>query len=233
MSGPVLGIIPARGGSKGIPGKNIRLIGGRPLLEYTVRSAQASGIIDRLILTTDSPEIAAVGESLGVEAPFLRPAELAGDQTPTLPVVEHAVAFLEERGWTPEIVLLLQPTAPLRKPQHILRAVDLLRTLEVDSVVSVVEVPRHFAPQYVMKIEDGRLHPYLPEGGSITRRQDARPAYYRDGTIYAVWRDVLMNSHSLYGERCHPLLLAADETVTLDAPEDWEAAERRLASFGS
>ena len=232
MEGAILGIIPARGGSKGIPGKNIRLLAGRPLLEYTVRAACASGVINRLILSTDSQEIAAVGHRLGVEVPFLRPNELAQDDTPMVPVLEHAVAFLEQTGWSPEIIVLLQPTAPLRRPQHIVDAVSLLRAARCDSVVSVVEVPRHFSPDYVMKIEDGKLTHFLPESRHLTRRQEARPAYYRDGTVYVVWHDVLMTAHSLYGIDCRPLVLPRQESITLDTLEDWAVAEQRLSEIG-
>ena len=170
----VLGIIPARGGSKGIPNKNLRELAGRPLLAYTVDAAQESGVIDRLILSTDSGEIAELGRSLGVEVPFMRPVELAQDDTAMLPVLKHAVAQLEAGGWQPEIIVLLQPTAPLRKAQHIAEAVGLLQEESCDSVVSVVEVPGHYVPHFVMKIEEGKLDFFLPEGERVTRRQDAR-----------------------------------------------------------
>jgi CMP-N,N'-diacetyllegionaminic acid synthase len=224
----VLGIIPARGGSKGIPGKNIRLLAGRPLIEYTIRAAQDSGVIDRLILSTDSQQIAEVGSRLGVEVPFLRPAVLAEDDTPMLAVLEHALRFLEGGGWSPQIVVLLQPTAPLRKPRHIVDAIALLRATACDAVASVVEVPRHLSPDYVMRIIDERLKPFLPEGQALTRRQDARTAYARDGTVYAFWRKTLVMTGSIYGNDCRPLLLAPQESVTLDAPEDWPVAESRL-----
>lgn len=228
MEKAVLGIIPAREGSRGIPEKNIRLLAGRPLLEYTVKAAFSSGVIDRLILSTDSEKIASLGRRLGVEVPFLRPKELAQDETPMLPVLQHAVSFLEERGWFSEIVVLLQPTAPLRKPQHIRDALSLLRSTHCDSVVSVTEIPLHFSPDYVMKIVDGKLLNFLPEGKQLTRRQEARPAYSRDGTVYAVRRDVLMDRYTLYGTDCRPLLIPREESITLDTWEDWERAERRL-----
>jgi CMP-N,N'-diacetyllegionaminic acid synthase len=224
----VLGIIPARGGSRGIPGKNIRLLAGRPLIEYTVRAAQDSGVIDRVILSTDSSEIAEVGRRLGVEVPFVRPKALAQDDTPMLAVVEHALRFLTDQGWSPEIVVLLQPTAPLRKPKHIADAIELLRSSASDAVASVVEVPRHMSPDYVMRIVDGRLEPFLPGRQSLTRRQDARAAYARDGTVYAFWRKTLVMTGSIYGNDCRPLLLAPQESVTLDALEDWPVAESRL-----
>lgn len=228
MSGPVLGIVPARAGSKGIPDKNLRPLAGRPLLDYAAAAARASGVIDRLILSTDSAAIARLGHRLGLEVPFLRPAELARDETPMAPVLEHAVAFLEDAGWSPEIVVLLQPTSPLRRPEHIARAVSLLRAERCDSVVTVVEIPRHLSPQYVMRIRDGRLEPFLPEGARIARRQDAEPAYARDGTVYAFRRDVLASTHGIYGADCRPLLLAPEESLMLDTLEDWAAAEARL-----
>jgi CMP-N,N'-diacetyllegionaminic acid synthase len=224
----ILGVITARGGSKGIPGKNIRLLAGRPLLEYTVRAAEASGALDRVILSTDSDDIAAVGHRLGVEVPFVRPAELAQDETPTVDVLEHAVEALEREGWSPMMIVLLQPTAPLRRPRHIVDAVALLSTCGGDSVASVVQVPQHFSPDYVMRIESDGLVPFLPEGARLTRRQDARTAYSRDGTVYAVWRDILMERHSIYGNKCCPLVIDAAESLNLDTLEDWAAAERAI-----
>ena len=173
----ILGIIPARGGSKGIPNKNIRLLNGNPLLYYTVKAAKMSGMVDRLILTTDSLEIADVGCSLAVEVPFIRPPELAQDDTPMLPVIRHTLGFVEEQGWVPDIILLLQPTAPLRQAFHIQAAIHMLTELKCDSVVSVVEVPRHYVPDFVMKLENDQLKPFL-DVPLATRRQATRPAYF-------------------------------------------------------
>lgn len=227
--GPTLAIIPARGGSKGIPGKNLRTLAGRPLLAYTVEVALACPLLDRVVLSTDAPDIAEAGRRMGVEVPFMRPAELAEDDTPMVPVLEHAVTWLEERGWRPELIVLLQPTAPLRTSRHIADAVTLLRTAKCDAVASVVELPLHVSPDYVMRIKQGRLVPFLDGVHRLTRRQQARPAVVRDGTVYAVWRDVLMETHSLYGSDCRPLVISQGESVTLDTPEDWEVAELRLA----
>jgi len=228
--GPVLGVIPARGGSKGILDKNIRLLAGRPLISHAAEAAQASGVIDRLILSTDSKKIAEVARSLGIKVPFLRPSDLAQDDTPMQPVLEHAVMKLEKTGWAPEVVVLLQPTAPLRKPRHLASALEILGATGCDSVVSVVRVPDHYAPHFVFRIVDGRLVRFLPEGEAVTRRQDVVPAYSRDGTVYVVRRDVLMNSHSIYGADCRPLIIPIEESVNLDGPEDWERAERLLVA---
>ena len=226
----ILGIIPARGGSKGIPGKNIRSLNGKPLIQYAVEAARSSNLVDRLILTTDSVEIAEVGKALGVEVPFLRPPDLAQDDTPMLPVLEHALQFVEMEGWQPDIILLLQPTAPLRRAEHIQQAVKLLVESNCDSVVSVVEVPRHYVPDFVLRLEDGKLKPFL-DAPLITRRQDARPAYSRDGTIYAFWRDLLVKKRSIYGNDCRPILIPEDESCNLDTMHDWQEAEKKLQLY--
>ena len=226
--GHVLALVPARGGSKGIPDKNIRLLGGQTLLYYAAQAAQASGVVDRTVLTTDSDRVAAEGRRAGIEVPFMRPVSLAQDDTPMLPVIEHAVNALTEGGWEPEIVVLLQPTSPLRTGLHIRTAVQALRETEADSVVTVVELPRHLSPDYVMRIDQGQLVPFLPEGTRITRRQDTRPAFVRDGTAYVFWTRTLGEMRSIYGEHCHPLVIPAHESITIDTPDDWDAAERKL-----
>ena len=227
MSG-VLALIPARAGSKGLPGKNIRLLNGKPLLAYAADAARASGVVDRIVLTTDSEQIADVGRAAGIETPFLRPSDLAQDDTAMLPVIEHAVAAIESAGWPVDIIILLQPTSPLRLPSHVRRSVDLLRDTGADSVVSVLELPRHLSPDYVMRVENSRLVPFLAEGQRVTRRQDARVAYVRDGTVYTFWRRTLRGARSLYGDDCRPMVVPASESLTIDTPEDWAEAERRV-----
>ena len=228
--GHVLALVPARGGSKGIPDKNIRPLAGRTLIEYAARAASASAVVDRLVLSTDSERVAAEGRRAGLEVPFIRPSELAQDDTPMLPVIDHAVEFLAQHGWEAEIIVLLQPTSPLRTPTHIRAAVQELRESGADSVVSVVELPRHVSPDYVMRIDSGRLVPFLAEGVRITRRQDARPAFVRDGTVYAFWTRTLREARSIYGQDCRPLVVPARESITIDTADDWQDAERRLAA---
>ncbi len=226
----VLGLVPARGGSKGVPGKNVRPLAGHTLLEYTARAARESGVIDRVVLSTDSAEIAEAGRRAGLEVTFMRPASLAADDTPMVPVITHAVSELERNGWSPDIIVLLQPTSPLRRPEHVRDAVTALRESTADSVVTVVEVPRHLSPDYVMRIEGGRLQPFLPEGARVTRRQDARPAYSRDGTVYAFRRSTLERFGGIYGDDCRPLLIDAGESLSIDSPADWDEAERILTN---
>ena len=225
----VLAIVPARGGSKGVPDKNLRKLAGRTLLDYTALAARESGVIDRIVLSTDSVEIAEAGKRAGLEVPFMRPSSLAQDDTPMLPVIQHALDALAADGWTPDVVVLLQPTSPLRRPSHVRDAVTKLYETTADSVVTVVELPRHLSPDYVMRIDGGLLRPFLPEGARVTRRQDARPAYSRDGTVYACWRATLEKWGNIYGERCQPLILDAADSLSIDSPADWAEAERRLA----
>jgi CMP-N-acetylneuraminic acid synthetase len=212
-----------------VPGKNIKKLAGRTLLDYTAAAARDSGVVDRIVLSTESAEIADAGRSAGLEVPFMRPTALAQDDTPMLPVIQHAVDTLAADGWTTDVIVLLQPTSPLRRPSHIRDAVTLLQETNADSVVSVIELPRHLSPDYVMRIEDGALRPFLAEGERVTRRQDARPAYSREGTVYACWRTTLERWGNIYGERCQPLILDAADSLSIDSPDDWAEAERRLS----
>jgi len=212
-----------------VPGKNLRLLAGRSLIEYTALAARESGVLDRTILSTDSTEIAEAGRRAGLEVPFLRPASLAQDDTPMLPVLRHAIDALASEGWVADVIVLLQPTSPLRRPSHVRDAVAMLRDSNADSVVTVVELPRHLSPDYVMRIDGGLLQPFLPDGHRVTRRQDARPAYSRDGTVYACWRRTIEQFNSLYGDRCQPLIVDAADSLSIDSLDDWDAAERRLA----
>ena len=149
-----------------------------------------------------------------------------------LPVVQHALQSLTSEGWVPDLIVLLQPTSPLRRPEHIARAVRQLRETDADSVVTVTELPRHMSPDYVMRLENGFLRPFLPEGQRVARRQDARPAYIRDGTVYAFRRATLDAFGNIYGEHCRPLVLDPVESLSIDTPADWDTAERILASLG-
>lgn len=223
----VLGLIPARGGSRGIPGKNERPLAGRTLVERAIEAARASGVVDRIVLTTDADSIAALGTAAGIDV-LRRPADLAADDTPMLPVVAHTLDQLEAEGWRCDVVALLQPTQPLRTGSHVREAIAMLEETGATSVVTVVSIPAHYSPQYAMRIDAGRLLPYLSEGEGVTRRQDAQQAFSRDGTVYATRVDTIRGG-SLYGDDCRPLLLRPDESVNLDTPDDWKRAEALLA----
>lgn len=225
----VLGLIPARGGSKGVPRKNVRELCGKPLLAYTTEPALASKRLSKVILSTDDSEIAEIGRSLGVEVPFLRPAELAEDSTPTFPVVVHAIEQLEAMGEFYDAICLLQPTNPLRTTRDIDACIELLESTEADSVVSVLRVPHQFNPKWVYwQNENGELALSTGEPTPIARRQDLPPAYYRDGSVYLTRRKVLAEYGNLYGRKVHGFELDSRSCLNIDTNDDWILAERML-----
>ncbi|SRR5579884_2142164 len=227
----VLGVIPARGGSKGIPKKNIRLLHGRPLLSYTAEAALSARLLTRVILSTDDEEIAEVGRRCGLEVPFLRPPELATDGAPTLPVVQHAVRALAQDGGRFDAVCLLQPTNPLRSPGQIDGCIELLVDSGADSVITVLPVPPEYNPHWVYFAEsDGTLRLSTGEEAPISRRQDLPPAFHREGSVYVTRTDVIINGNSLYGRRIVGYPADSNSSVNIDAPEDWERAEELLAA---
>lgn len=228
----ILGVITARGGSKSIPRKNIKELGGKPLIAYTIAAAKESGVFDRVILSTDNQEIADVAKGYGCEVPFLRPAELAEDKTPTLPVLQHAVAWLKdnERYW-PDAVMLLQPTAPLRQSAHIKEAVALFSDSGADSLVSVVEIPGHFSPYWAEVIDGqgwGKLFLGDPIKERIPRRQDfPQRTYTHNGAIYLFKTDLLFHpgDPSFYGDKVKLYPMEEKYSINIDGPEDWKLAE--------
>ncbi|MEM1177059.1 MAG: acylneuraminate cytidylyltransferase family protein [Acidobacteriota bacterium] len=229
-AGPrVLAVIPARGGSKGVVRKNLRPVGGKPLVAHTVDAALAvQRRLAAIVVSTDDPEIAEVARGCGAEVPFLRPAELAGDRVPTVPVLRHAVDAMETRaGTTYDAVLLLQPTAPFRSAADIEAALDLLtENPEFDSVISVVQV---FAvhPILMKRIDEHReLLPFGPEEREGTRRQDYDPpAYMRNGAIYLTRRAPLMESGSIWGRRICPYVMPEERSHNIDSEIDLLVAE--------
>src|SRR3954463_16375891 len=154
----VLGVVTARGGSKGLPGKNLRLLAGKPLIAHTIDTARESKAFDRVILSTDDEAIATAGRSRGCDVPFMRPPDLARDETPHLPVLQHAVQWLADNDrYVPDAVMILQPTSPLRRAQDICESIALLETSGADSVVSVSEVPAHYNPMRTLRIDANGL----------------------------------------------------------------------------
>lgn len=227
----VLGIIPARGGSKGVPRKNIRLLCGKPLLAYTIESALAAKRLTRTILSTEDEEIADVGMRWGVEVPFLRPKELAEDASPTFPVVQHALEALEREGQIFDAVCLLQPTNPLRRATDIDQCIELLENTEADSVISVSAVPAEYNPHWVYRrFEDGRLGLFTDETEPISRRQDLPPAFHREGSVYVTRTDVITSTSSLYGAKIVGYEMPADFSSNIDTPRDWIEIEARMSA---
>ena len=230
----VLGIVTARAGSKGLPGKNVKLLAGKPLLAYTIEAAKASGALDALILSTEDEQIAEVGRRLGCDVPFIRPRDLAQDDTPHLPVIQHAVRWMRERvNYSPDAVMILQPTSPLRQPQDIRAAIDLFERSGADSVVSASEVPAHAHPMRVLRIDDTGAAVLFVTGDRvrhrINRRQDLPAAWVMNGAIYVCRTDVLFAGEpSLYGDRVMAYRMPADRGLSIDDARDFAEAERAL-----
>ena len=231
----ILGIITARGGSKGIPGKNLKPLAGRALLGYTVDAARASGALDRVILSTEDAAIAEAGRALGCDVPFMRPAELSQDDTPHLPVIQHAAQWLRDHaGYQPDAVMILQPTSPLRSADDITAAARLLESSGADSVVSVSEVSAHAHPMRMLRVDErGEAVLFAtgePVRRRINRRQDLPQAWVMNGAIYACRTSVLFDAEpSLYGDRVAAYAMPAERSVSIDDFEDWAAAERAVA----
>ncbi len=222
----VLGLIPARGGSKGVPRKNIRLLAGKPLLQYTAEAALAATRLSRVLLSTDNPEIAEVGIKCGLDVPFLRPAELAQDTTPTLPVIQHALRWLMERDDNFDAVCLMQPTSPLRTAALIDSCIQLFEQYQADCVVTMLAVPEKYNPHWVyLSDEQGFLHLSTGERDPISRRQDLPPAYHREGSVYVSRSSVILQNNSLYGEKIIGYLVKSPLSVNIDTLEDWALAE--------
>jgi CMP-N,N'-diacetyllegionaminic acid synthase len=232
----VLGIITARGGSKGIPGKNLKLLAGKPLLAYTIETARASRALDRVILSTEDEAIAAAARDLGCDVPFMRPLDLAQDDTPHLPVIQHATRWMQDRvNYRPDAVMVLQPTSPLRSGDDIAAVVALLENSGADSVLSVNEVPPHAHPMRTLRLDE-KGHAVLFVSGDpvrkrVNRRQDLPPAWLMNGAIYACRTRVLVDAEpSLYGNRVVAYRMPTERSINIDDLEDWHAAERALAS---
>ena len=223
----VLGVVPARGGSKAIPRKNVHTLAGRPLLAYTADAARASARLTRVILSTDDPDIAAVGRGLGLDVPFLRPADLASDAAPMLPVLRHAVREMAARGFDADAVVLLQPTSPLRRAEHIDQAIALLESSGADTVVSVVEVPHQFTPGSLMRLDGGQLRPL--EAGGATRRQDKPRLYARNGPAVLAVRAAVLERDSFYDGDCRALVMSAFDSIDVDGPDDLALVECLLS----
>lgn len=225
----VLGIIPARGGSKGVPRKNIKMLCGKPLLAYTAETALASKLLTRVILSTEDVEIAEVGRSVGVDVPFVRPQELAQDTTPTMPVVIHAIKSLEALGEHYDAVCLLQPTNPLRSSRDIDNCIDLLEKTGADSVISVLPVPDTYNPNWVYwQSTEGRMTLSTGENEPVVRRQDLPRAFHREGSVYVTKRDVLFQHGNLYGSEIQGYEMDPWYSVNIDTLEDWYRAERHI-----
>lgn len=221
----VVGIVPARGGSKKVYKKNIKLIAGKPLLAWTIDCALNTTIIDHLIVSTDDREIVQVAEEFGASVPFLRPQHLATDTTPDLPVCSHAIHWLEkEKNIKADIIVWLRPTSPLRTPQDIEDAIALLFETEADGVRSITQVDHH--PYWMKKLSGKIIEPFLEDANEkiYYQRQMLPPLYRLNGAV-DITKYENISREIMYGERIAGLVMPQERSIDLDTELDFELTE--------
>lgn len=225
----ILAIIPARGGSKGVPMKNIKLLGEKPLLAYTATAAQQSKLLFKTIISTDNHAIAAVAKSLDLEVPFMRSDHLAQDSTPTIDVVINVLKWYLNQNINFDAVCLLQPTTPFRADGFIDLAIQKFMDSGADSLVSVLPVPHEYNPHWCFEIDkNNNLNIATGEQKIISRRQDLPTAYHRDGSIYLTKTETILNKNSLYGDSIAYIFSPQEKYVNIDTKVDWGKAEMLL-----
>lgn len=230
----VLAILTARGGSKGIPGKNTRLLAGLPLIAWTIKAALTSSSITRLIVSTDDSEIARIATEYGAECPFVRPAELAKDDTPGIAPFIHAINHLKStESYEADYSILLQPTSPLRTADDLDRAIALIQEKNGQNLVSVCPVREH--PLYCMKIDDNGIAENFMDidlselNQRYPRRQDLPPAYIENGAIYICKTAEFLVQPDFYNPRPLVYIMTAERSIDIDTEEDFLLAENRLS----
>lgn len=226
----ILGLIPARGGSKGVPKKNIKLLGKIPLIEYTINSAEESNLLTQIVISTDDEEIAIAAEVAGYKPPFVRPTEFAQDTSTSLEVVQHAIAFFESQNVFFDAVCLLQPTNPFREKGSIDIAIQKFINSDADCLVSVLPIPHEYNPHWAFDEENGFLKIATGDDIIIPRRQELPKAFHRDGSIYITKTSVIKNG-SLYGKSIAYIESNPQFHVNIDTMKDWEKAERLLTQI--
>ena len=225
----ILGIIPARGGSKGIPQKNLQKILGKPMIQYSFEAAKKSQI-SKIIVTTDDKKIAYFARSQGVDAPFLRPKKLSIDTAKTYDVIMHALNYLESKEeYIPDIVVLLQPTSPLRTSKMIDDSVQVLKQRDTTSVVSVSKIKTH--PSSAFFYTGKFLKPFRRDFKKFDRRQQYVPLYFPTGAIYATWYSTIKKYNSIYGPKIRPLISDQENSIDIDTKFDMFVAEMTLSRW--
>lgn len=221
----VLGIITARGGSKGIPNKNIALLRGKPLLAYTIDAAKGSKLLMRTIVSTDSNEVAEVARSLGAEVPFMRPAELSTDSALALDVLSYVIRYIEEHDEQSfDYVMMLQPTSPLRTSEDIDACIRIAQETDADSVFSMKELP-DFAPQKIKTIENGEITSFLQEEkGQSAPRHKGKKAYKRNCAVYLTRTELILKGDQ-FGKKSMAYVMPRERSIDINDPVDLELAE--------
>lgn len=227
----ILAIIPARGGSKGVQGKNIKVLGNKPLISYSIQQAIESNCFSEIIVSTDDEQIATIAINFGATVPFIRPSELAEDASSSISVVQHAVTFLEDRGEFFDAVCLLQATSPFREKGFISKAISTFIKNKSDSLISVLQVPDDYNPHWVFEPnEKGLLAIATGEKEIIKRRQELPNSFFRDGSIYLTKVETIKKG-SFYGNSISYIESNPDLYVNIDTVADWDKAEGILPKF--
>lgn len=227
----ILGVIPARGGSKSVPKKNIKMLAGRPLIAWSIEVANQSKLT-RVILSTDSEEIADIGRHEGADVPFIRPSYLATDTANAVPVMQHAIKECEKSDGKYDFVMMLQPTSPMRLTKDIDCAINYLSEHSVvDSVITLTTASEY--PQRMKYLdEEGMIeHPPFCEAYENQPRQELRPIYQKNGSIYLTRRDVLMNQNSFLGSKSYGLFITEKRSANIDTMFDFEIADLIMKNF--
>ncbi|MFH1420902.1 MAG: Gfo/Idh/MocA family oxidoreductase [Candidatus Aenigmatarchaeota archaeon] len=221
----IIAIIPARGSNKSTPYKNTKLLAGKPMIAYSIETALKCPLVDRVVVSTDDIEIAAVARKYGAQTPFMRPKELAQDETPMLPVLQHAVDWLEKNeNEKIDIVVLLDATTPFRTSENIEECIKKLQSTNADSVITVCEAEHN--PYFVMvQLDDDKMQPLLKTDDAITRRQDAPKVYRINAGVYAIKKDVLMQQNKIFTDNTRVVIMPQRNSVHIDNSNDFELAE--------
>lgn len=229
----VLAVVPARGGSKGIPLKNLRLVFGMPMIARVGGVVKFVPSIDRTVVSTDHEEIARVAEAAGIAAPFRRPPEISGDRIGDWDVLAHALIETEQLdGVTYDIIVMLQPTSPLRRPDHVQATIEMLVNGNWDAVWTLSETDSKGHPLKQLTLTDGEIDYYDPAGSSIVARQQLRPVYHRNGIAYAITRECLLNQRGIKGRKTGGLILEGN-FVSIDTEWDIDLVEFIMRREGS
>jgi CMP-N-acetylneuraminic acid synthetase len=219
----VLAIIPARGGSKGITNKNIRILAGKPLIAHTIISAKKSKYINKIVVSTDDKKIANIAHSFGAEVPFLRPKKLAQDNSSTFEVIKHTLQFLKaNQSYIPDMIVILQPTSPLRPIKLIDDSIIRLKRSDASCVLTVAKIKKHPFSSFWLK--GNLLKPFKQNFSSYHQRQKYPDLYFPTGDVYVFWRKTLSHG-SIYGSKIKPVVITNDATIDIDTPFDLFVSE--------
>ena len=225
----ILAIIPARGGSKEIRRKNLQKLSGKPLIAHTIIAAKKTKSINKIIVSTDDKEIGKISKNNGAEVPFLRPKQISKDTSSTIEVIKHALKFLQEnQSYVPDIIILLQPTSPLRTSQLITKTINTLKKSKATSVITVSKITKHPYASYWLK--NDFLKPFEKSSTKYSRRQEFPDLFFPTGAVYTLWYDTLKKFNSLHGPKIKPIVVQ-DEDIDIDNLRDLFFAEMMLKNW--